>query len=286
MIAAVAERLHMSRRGKRWGPCPACHATQLGAEDTRPPVLTMHERYWKCLACGERGDEANLASFALTGVKQPTKEVFDFLRDQGECPDIRVVETPAPVRIDPREALWRALPLREVGDERLVSWLHARRISPLAPAGWLVGYRAPWWPSDRWPVVLPACDGSGVVRSMHGVAVTGEGGSKTIWPKGADATGLVFASARTRAWLAGGEEWGDVVFVEGATDFLTAAVVLDDSMVIGVTAGSFQAIPDMPGLRSRRYYVATDPDRTGREYEQKIARALFPAPVYPFPLVA
>lgn len=283
-MEAVALALGMSRRSRnRWSPCPAC-GTEHTKSDRRPTVL-LSGRGWYCVACRRGGpDELSLVAWALNHSRRVDAKVYDFVEHK-RVRTIAPRPEAAPKRIDPALALRLARPFSEVEDERLSAWLAHRAISPRAPAGWLPRFSAPWWPSsETWPIVLPACTGTGKVESLHGVAV-GEAPHKTTWPRGAESRELLFAAPSTRAWLRGvGSAPREVLVVEGATDFLSAVVELPDMAVLGITSGAASALALVPKVRGQRWYVATDPDTAGRKYAEKVAEYVFPFPVYPFPL--
>lgn len=283
-MEAVAAALGMVRRGRRWSPCPRCG--QAADRDGRPTVL-LSSRGWYCVVCKSGGpDGVNLASWSLAQRPKPTREVLAFLSDRSLSAAAVDLQPEPPSRINPSKAISMAKSIRQVQDPRLLAWLERRQISATAPAGWLPRFWAPWWKSSRrWPLVIPACTGTGVVESIHGIAVDSDVEHKTCWPSGASSRELLFAAPRVRAWLSGSAPPpSDVVVVEGATDFLTATVQLPECAVIGITSGSATALRLVPRSSGQRWYVATDPDEAGEKYKRQVAQALFPSPVYPFNL--
>ncbi len=226
----------------------------------------------------------SLASWAIAGSRRPNAKVFSFLEGKVQV-RVERAEPEPPRRIDPAAALASARSVRDVNDPRLIAWLAARRLPQTIPAGWLPNFRATWWTGSRtWPLVIPACTGTGKVESLHGIAVEAAP-HKTTWPLGAESRELLFAAPKTRAWLQGkAKAPRDVIVVEGASDFLTANVVFEGDAVLGITSGGASALSLVPRVRGQRWYVATDPDEAGRMYARKVAEAVYPHPVYPFPM--
>lgn len=266
----------LQRRGKRWGPCPACGATQSSGTDKRFPLL-INDEGWYCVVCEAGGHSADAFRERLGGGHPPAWPTRDGLASP-------------PDRVDPGAALRACRGLAGVADPLLLGFLQKRSISAHAPAGWLhrsSGFWAEWWPDFArwWPLIIPACSGTGQVLSIHGIAVDPRAPRKTTWPKGGTSAGLLFANRETRRWLAGEDEpANEVVVVEGATDYLTACTRLTGCSVIGVTSGAASAIHLVPRKRNQRWFVATDPDDKGDKYAEQVAEQLFPTPVLPFPM--
>lgn len=66
-LAAAGEIAGVKRRGKGWGPCPACRADRRGSEDSRPPLTSNDAVGWRCWACGAHGDPVDLLAYAVAG---------------------------------------------------------------------------------------------------------------------------------------------------------------------------------------------------------------------------
>jgi hypothetical protein len=298
-MVEVAQALGLQIKARRWGPCPKCGAESASRTDRRLPVMLFSDHWW-CVACRGGGNDVSLASWAIAGSRRPTAEVMDFLEHRTARQARRSEPRPEapPKRVDPSEALRRSVPLRDASDPALDAWLARRRIDKAAPAGWLPRFSAPWWSfwdreaeafisaAPTFPIILPACTGRGKVEAVHGISPLPEvAPHKTMWPRGYESRELLFAGPKTRAWLGGaGPAPAEVVVVEGATDFLTASVVFPRTTILGITSGSAAALGMVPKVRGQRWYVATDPDTAGQRYATAIAEALFPFPVYPFPL--
>lgn len=256
--------------------------------------MLLSERGWFCLACDTGGpDELSLASWGVAGKSTPTREVYEFVSGGGQgvgsVVDPRCGPPSEPRRADVTDALKEAAPISKVKDEKLDEWLAFRQISRDAPAGWLPKFSAPWWPdgsSERWPVILPACTGRGVVESIHGVSIDIERtASKTRWPVGVESRELLFATPATREWLRGNAPApARVLVTEGATDFLSSVTRVNDCFVIGIANGGAKALSLVPKAKGQRWYVGTHPDTAGDKYATSVANAIFPSPVYPLPL--
>ena len=278
----VARDLGLQHAAKRWGPCPLCRRAR-SKHDRRLPVI-VSAREWRCMICKEGGDAVALVSASRYGTTRPVgrlyPEVAAYLEAlAGIGPPLE--EQEAPERIDPWPALRSATPLADARDEALGEWLLERGIERTAPAGWLPKFSAPWWPgfSANWPVVLPACSGAGEVQSMHGVAISDAAPQKTCWPRGASSRELLFADRHARAWLRGeGARPRRVLFVEGATDYLSASTRVEkDTLVFGVFSGAFRA------LRLQKWdgidcVILTDADAAGDRYATLIAKGVAPQP--------
>ena len=66
---AVATALGMTRRGRGYGPCPACKADARSSSDARGPVGNNGGAGWKCWACEAKGDVVDLVAYATQGRK-------------------------------------------------------------------------------------------------------------------------------------------------------------------------------------------------------------------------
>lgn len=290
-VEPVALALGMERAGRtRLGPCPACHEDR-GKHDSRPPVTLRGDaadRWW-CSLCRVAGDAYDLVAYRLLGRRareagSEFSRVLDWLRDRGDVPVIEP-RAPRPPTYPPLqgvlEALRRATPLAETLDPEVLAFLARRNLSTSAPAGVLpAGFAArPWWPagrSGRWPLVVPAVDASGAIRSLHARRLDGER-PKSLWPKEADAVALVFADPRhARPWLQGGRTPSRVLIVEGMTDYLRACGEPGARgwAVLGIESGSASAFARMPWRPEQRVYVCTDGDAPGDAYAAALERAV------------
>ena len=296
-VAGLAVRLGMSRRDRRWGPCPACGAAHT-KHDSRPPVSVVGGWLgWWCHACDRTGDAADLASFALCD--RPAREsgrrfreVLALLEGGEARGEALPVEEPEKVDLGIAAVLRGCT--RPTGTPEVAAWLEGRGIDPEAcPAGVLPAtFGAAWWPrawSSVWRLVVPTFTGRGELVGLQGRATAPirEGEPKCRWPRGVPAAGLLFACASGRRLLRGqASNVRRLVVVEGLTDSLTAtAWGATDTAVLGVASGSPAALrllaPGLPAGTS--IIVATDYDRQGETYAQQVALALSPHPVRRFP---
>ena len=144
-----------------------------------------------------------------------------------------------------------------------------------------------WWPPDwlhRFPLLFPAYDALGVLRSIHARALAVEGDRKSTWPLRcrssalilADTVGLEFLRFCARGHQPNGLE--AIVIAEGATDTLKLAQVLEGNAstigVLGYESGSKNAIRGIHWPAGVPCIVATDDDATGDRYASEIRRAL------------
>lgn len=64
----VAQRVSLGvRRGKSWGPCPACGAESRGSDDKRGPIRVYDKSRWTCFKCNFTGDTIDLVTFMVHG---------------------------------------------------------------------------------------------------------------------------------------------------------------------------------------------------------------------------
>ena len=165
--------------------------------------------------------------------------------------------------------------------------------------------RAPWpswWPSSwavHYRLAVLAYEPDGTPASLHARAVSAydfngqrinEPKTKTRWPKGCTADGLLFADPGGLALLRGESPSGlrKVWIGEGLTDLLRAALIateeLEPRAVLCATSGGFRALQDVCWPDGLRFYATTDNDSRGETYAREIAEALAPIPVYRYPL--
>ena len=262
----------LDTRSRRTGPCPACGSTST-KHDSRPPIIYGKEG-WRCVACKAGGDGYTLVGYhlqvALPLRGRAFRQVVEFV-NSGKYPEVRPVEQPEPARIDPTPALHRAVPLSKCVDAEVLRWLSGRNIPTSAPAGVLRGFRSDWWPWDGYPLVVPACTGTGEVVSMHGRSVVD---NTKRWPKGAEARELLFAPPPMRAWLrqdAPGPK--ALVITEGLSDYLTWSSI-SSVPTLGMTSGSASALRLVTVERGTKVFVGTHGDKAGDRYAEEVADAL------------
>lgn len=96
-LAAAGELCGVARRGKGWGPCPACKASRRGSEDTRPPLTSGDGVGWRCHACSAHGDPVDLLAYAVAGKRldECSPGEKDAVKERGSTAGI-VRDTSAP----------------------------------------------------------------------------------------------------------------------------------------------------------------------------------------------
>lgn len=307
--AEVASRLGLTVRGRRAGPCPTCGESRT-KKDRRLPVYLGNG--WLCYACGGKGDVLDLVAWTLH--KRPAREAWTEVRawfggDEADLQPIRG-HGPAPQRPTPPAAavtkrrfpppsqlvaLLRAAVSPAPGG-RVWRWLESRGIRTpdraAASSGELDPARAPdggwpeWWPwawatPQRWPLVVPAFDCDGRLRSLHGRAVLPSAPRKTTWPKDWDAGGLWMMSKAARRMARGsdGPAPARVLLVEGLPDYLDACSwAADDDAVLGGFSGSFSTLARLaPRIPPDCAIVdLLQNDVAGARYRREAAAALHP----------
>ena len=139
-----------------------------------------------------------------------------------------------------------------------------------------------WWPaswSTSWRVAAPLYGPGAELVGLQARAIDGAD-IKTMNPKGVSIRGGFFADAGGLEVLRRTWSGGAIVLVEGLTDFLTAAQLaaeLEPSRrpaVLGLVAGSAQAMATMKLEASCRLVVMTDNDTTGEKYFEQVKKAL------------
>lgn len=279
------EQVGLERRGRRYTPCPACGAERTGRSDKRAPVLPVSGgRGWKCYACDEQGGAVHALCLRLHGERlgKGDGRWADVMRWMEERHHIEPRAQPEPqtrrepVYMDVAPVLRMCRP----AEQGAADWLRSRGYTRPVPAGMLPpGWSAPWWPwRDEFPLVVPAFDAAGVLRSMHGRAIRPGARRKVTWPLGGDTRGLVMASKLARAMLRGETEPRRLLIVEGLTDYLWAAQ--DPTIaVLGIASGVDLAPLSRRLRRGMTIVIATDPDPAGDAYAQTVAAQLAPHPV-------
>lgn len=312
-IGVYAERLGLTTKGRRWGPCPAC-GTERENSLPRPPLGVLSGGkgfYANC--CRVSMDSIDLVSWKLLGV--PGKEAGSGFRQvrawfEGAPADLqpgRPVE-PEALRYPPadevRRLLQNCMPVARSQDDTVRRFLvdirgYSARHTPagLVPPPQWDGWRGigNWWPYSfrrNFPLVVGAWSAAGALRSVHGRAVR-PADRKTTWPAGFSSKGLLFADPWLgRRFLRGRAKAQQVVICEGITDYLWACQerwrMKDDEAatraILGITSGSEDALRAVPWSRGSVILVLTDPDRQGLKYLEKIADAVSPHPVLRSPV--
>lgn len=326
-IRVVVEACGFTFRRDYVSRCPACGAERVSDRDRRPRVVRISEarNAWHCFRCEDGGGPVEFAFWALTG-RAPAAgdsgwaDVRALGASLGCCdpapgaptlPPVRPIARPVPLETPPsrvpREALaaaWDAcLPVTSEIEGAAADFLGRRgyarlgydireddlaRLTP-RPDAWP---RCEWWPVSwlgSWRLVVRAWTASGELGSLHARSVTGEE-PKTRWPRGADASRLLFADREGLALLRG-EAHPDlfvVVVCEGLTDWLSMAGWIAHRAhwhdrvgapyprvaVLGGTSGSFPALADVRWPdRPLDVVAAVDEDEAGNGYLLQIVEA-------------
>lgn len=281
-VAPVAVALGLEAAGRnRFAPCPACSADRLARGDRRGPVLLRGDDRWWCALCNVGGDARDLVGFHLHGRRVSGSEdwraVAEWLGEE-HVVSLPPARPPEPPKRPPWQEVARALRTATALPGAAAEFLERRNLPATVPARLLdPGFRADWWPvtwSGIWPLVVPAVDHQGAVRSLHARAI-GPAQRKSTWPAQRDAAGLFFADpTHARLWLRGGRVPPSVLIVEGLTDYLRACAVLPGWAVLGLESGSVPGLAAAPWLPGQRVYVCTDADPHGDRYAAQLAAAL------------
>lgn len=317
-VAEVTAALGWGGSDRKGWPCPACRETSRGSSDKRGPVgTTRGGRGWRCHRCDAHGDALDYVALVLgmPRLRECTREQRRAIRTwcaeqgwtltptspyqvvPGWTPRPREETRPAAVR-PPRaqvDALWR-MSTRTDADLDVVEWMEGRGLDPRVVADHDLARVTPsrlprwpaWWPGGRartWRVVVRAWDRLGEPVSLHARAVgqppevNGRRLPKTLWPKGMDSGGLLFADAAGVRLLRGAAEglWGLVV-AEGLTDWLAlaayAATRPPGVAVVGGTSGGWSALQGVRLPDGCDVVVAVDEDAAGDRYAVEICTAL------------
>jgi hypothetical protein len=290
-VELVLPRACPTRKGRRWGPCPACGAEHTD-HDPRPPLAIVGNGLgWWCLACGVTGDAYDLASWIVLEVRardagRSFRQVLAWLRSD----EVQHVEPRLDAPVERPRGIAEMLRAceRPANVPEVAAYLEGRGLDPSkVPAGVVPArFSASWWPrawSSTWRLVVPAVSGRGELLSVQVRAVAGDVEPRMRWPYGCSAGGLLFADpTRARPLLRREPSPATrLVIAEGLTDYLTVASGSgEDTAVLGVASGSVVALRllELPET-IRSVIVATDYDRQGEVYAQQIAEALAPRPV-------
>ena len=273
-------------RGHILRPVPGGYSTRCPLHEDRSPSFSLRaDCSFYCYGCGAHGDSLDLVS-RLAGVSFP-QAVNSLLGETGPLP----VAPPAPAaakpeRLEPAQAqAWyrflkppsQVTPwYREATNyltRRGINWEGAAgrelRIVPPASVAKLPAWAA-HASSNTYRIAVPLFNECGTLVSVQVRSILGGSAVKTMNLRGG-MTG-VFANATARRALEE-RQAARLVIVEGLTDFLSAADVLDGdgTAVIGVVAGSDRvlskaklACPDM--------VIAVDTDEAGERYAADLAK--------------
>ncbi|MBX2802290.1 MAG: hypothetical protein KTR31_31710 [Myxococcales bacterium] len=285
-VVRAAEMLGMARRGRRWGPCPACGAETSSRERRGCVAVWRGDRAWFCNACQSHGDACDLVGHVHPDWTYPERRAFLEGESGGACAAPRTPPIPARIpRAELEQMLAQCVPVHH--DDEVATYLEGRNVEPaLAPALAVPrGYGCRWWPrrwSKTWRLLVPAFTGRGELVSVQARAVS-DAPIKTRWPCGFSSAGALFADERALSLLRRGPAPETLVIAEGLTDFVAASANTPDVVgVLSVTSGSADALRLVTVPPDLRVVVATDFDETGNGYASKVAAALAPHPTHRF----
>lgn len=294
-VELVLPRTCPTRKGRRWGPCPACNAEHTD-HDPRPPLAVVGNGLgWWCLACGVTGDAYDLASYTLLEVRardagRRLRQVIRWL----DGDEHRAVEPQLEPPVQRPRGIAEMLQACERPQDvpEVAAYLEGRGLDPSkVPAGVVPArFSAQWWPrswSSTWRLVVPAFSGRGELLSVQARAIVPDVQPRMRWPLGCSAGGLLFADPRRARPLLRGEPSSAkrLVIAEGLTDYLTVASTTEErTAVVGIASGSATALRLLKLSECLPVVVATDYDRQGcGVYVQQVSEALAPIPARPIP---
>jgi len=190
---------------------------------------------------------------------------------------------------------------------RLSKWIIGRRFAPrvLDSTGCVrvlpipAEYRYPEWFPHQWGgiyrIAAQCFEPDGTFASIHCRSVSytkgrQPSGSKTRWPSGYEAGGLLMAneSAQRLMRQKPDDGLGGLLICEGITDFMRACEQsfresLNLAIVAG-TSGSYKALSKINIPTSIKIFIATDTDDSGDEYASIICDQLPQHTLYRVPL--
>ena len=238
------------------------------------------------------------------------------LPDPSKRPKVNAPTFEGPVRPPKEElnALWENTRTFEQAMEEattwsapICEWLVTRRFAPrvlddtkcvrvLPPP---VDYNFPEWFPHQWAgtyrIAAQCFEPDGSFASIHCRSVTyakgrKPAGSKTRWPVGYEAAGLLMANNAAVEMMKGRAGTVDAFMIcEGITDFMRACEQahresLNLAIVAG-TSGSYKNLSKMSIPKTLKIFIATDTDDSGDEYAAIICDQL-PHTLYRMPLEA
>ena len=239
------------------------------------------------------------------------------LPDPSKRPKVNAPTFEGPVRPPKEElnALWENTRTFEQAMEEattwsapICEWLVTRRFAPrvlddtkcvrvLPPP---VDYNFPEWFPHQWAgtyrIAAQCFEPDGSFASIHCRSVTyakgrKPAGSKTRWPVGYEAAGLLMANNAAVEMMKGRAGTVDAFMIcEGITDFMRACEQahresLNLAIVAG-TSGSYKNLSKMSIPKTLKIFIATDTDDSGDEYAAIICDQLPEHKLYRMPLEA
>lgn len=264
------------------GPCPLHGGDNESALSVDPNTLT-----WYCFTKCQRGGGPLQFMF---GGESPRGDDFASIVDElsrrvGDSNHKRACVTPLRQGTGYPPTLPATQPV--VGCEHSARWLVERMGAGAAEMADSLGVCVALMPSADNPawcgdwfkrghlLVTGLYDASGILRSMHGRAVMGDGRMKGAMPKGYSVDGLVMANPTARRMLAyEPERVPRVIVCEGLPDFVTAAIRWPEHAVFGVFSGGWS--PELGGRvpKGTRVTLFRHPDEAGKKMMRAIKQTL------------
>jgi len=235
-------------------------------------------------------------------------------------PTTRPPVTPPPTKgyvrppTDELEDLWSqtltveaALEQHANWGNRLGKWMIDRRFAPkLLDTTKCVrilplpnDYKYPEWFPHQWGgiyrIAAPCFESDGTFASIHCRSVNyakgrQPSGSKTRWPTGYEAGGLLMANQQAQDLMKGvrSQSIDGLLICEGITDFMRACEQahresLQLAIVAG-TSGSYKALAKINIPKELKVFIATDTDDSGDDYASEICDHLPEHTLYRVPL--
>ena len=254
--------------------------------------------------------------FAEKGYCTPSGVPSHIQPDLKKMPTMRPEPTPGYVRPPQEELLdlWANTSTTEVAlgqpvqfADQLSRWLIQRRFTPkILDSTQCIrimplpnSFKYPEWFPHQWGgiyrVAAPCFEPDGTFASIHCRSVAFVNGrqngvTKTRWPTGYEAGGLLMANPAAQSLMRGEDtsHLAGLLICEGITDFMRACEQayresLNLAIVAG-TSGSFKALAKMDISTDMKIYIATDSDDSGDNYASEICDFLPQNTLYRVPL--
>lgn len=311
-VSAAARSLNLKVEKSRATPCPACRAERIKdgaakgssrAEDKRWPVkILASDSYWICNACQFEGNIFDMVSWKVHGCAAKELTDFSILREWQGAPkgayheEIRYKPEPEPEYppIDEiRDFTTKAAVASQSANHKLNRWLEKRGLDKNKIPAWVAdpdfdcealtevtsskGNQTPWWPRQwlsTYPLIIPLVDYRGNLVSFVG-RTTGTNRRKTTVPIGYSTKNLVNASRKALEFMRKDDIPEKIWITEGEMDYLSIAQ--HGPATIGIRSGSITNLALLPWREQQTVFIATDNDRQGKLYAERVAENIFPA---------
>lgn len=304
-VIQLAEQLGLEPRRENAGSpgsfaCLLCHAVKrhTKTEDKRGAVYILpNDQGWKCFQCGEKGDQLDLMSCAVSGQKVETlsaeqrRVLWKKCEEYVGCVPVDIRPRLEAVRggkepeypEDALEFLRQLVPVTNVVG--VSEWLAANHIHPATAKGRRLAFALPagaqvpsWayaWKKNGNRLIVPLYDHMGTLRSFKARAIRPAAPRlKSLAAAKHSERGLVFACERARALLSGSEPSpGRVLVVEGEKKYLQECMDNPGCAVIGLTnQGSFTAALAERFPAGTSFFLMLDPDQGGADHANSFLR--------------